>query len=45
MESLAGTTSVLAPASGFGLETDDQPQREGVGSDGDHQDWWKPDDS
>ena len=45
MESLAGTTSLHALAAGFGLETDDQPQREGVGPDGDHQDRWKPDDS
>ena len=45
MESLAGTTSLQALAIGFGLETDPQAQREGVGSDRDHQDRWKPDDS
>ena len=44
MESLAGTTSPHALAIGFGLETDPQAQREGVGPDGDHQDRWKPDD-
>ena len=45
MESLAGTTSLQALAIGFGLETDPQAQREGVGTDRDHQDRWKPDDS
>jgi hypothetical protein len=44
MESLAGTTSPHALAIGFGLETDPQAEREGVGPDGDHQDRWKPDD-
>jgi hypothetical protein len=44
MESLAGTTSPHALAIGFGLETDPQAQREGVGPDGEHQDRWKPDD-
>ena len=44
MESLAGTISPHALAIGFGLETDPQAQREGVGPDGEHQDRWKPDD-
>jgi hypothetical protein len=44
MESLAGTTFLQALAEGFGLETDSQAEREGVGPDGDHQDRWKPDD-
>jgi hypothetical protein len=44
MESLAGTTSPHALAIGFGLETDPQAEREGVGPDSDHQDRWKPDD-
>jgi hypothetical protein len=45
MESLAGTTSLHALAIGFGLETDSQPQRQGIEPDGDHQVRWKPDDS
>lgn len=45
MESLAGITSLHALAIGFGLVTDPQAQREGVGPDGDHQDRWKTDDS
>jgi hypothetical protein len=45
MASLAGTTSLNALAVGFGLETDSQPQRQGIEPDGDHQVRWKPDDS
>ena len=45
MEPLAGTTSLHALAIGFGLETDSEPKRQGVGPDGDHQVLWKPDDS
>ena len=44
MESLAGTTSLHALAIGFGLETDPQAEREGIGPDGDHQVRWKLDD-
>ena len=44
MESLAGTTSPHALAIGFGLETDPQAEREGIGPDGDHQVRWKLDD-
>ena len=44
MESLAGTTSLHALAIGFGLETDPQAEREGIGHDGDHQVRWKLDD-
>ena len=45
MEFLAVTTSLQALAKGFGLETDSQPQREGVGPDGGQQDRSKPDNS
>lgn len=42
MEPLAGTTSLHALAIGFGLETDSEPKRQGVGPDSDHQDRYKP---